>query len=146
MAAILLPIVQVVYPMRIDQLLAIFPQYISMFLLFCVLANLLSIYAPVRVAAGAIKSSNVKLSTALLQMVMFMVCFPLTQVVTLLPLGIEALLKFLGRTGGAPIYLLLSLAECAAVVIFYLVSMRWLGGLLQSREQLILERVTDRAP
>ena len=145
MAAILLPIVQVVYPMRIDHLLAIFPLYVSMFLLFCVLANLLSILAPIRVAAGAMKGSNPSLSTVLLHLVMFLVFFPISQGVILLPLGIEALMEFLGWTGGVPICLLLSLAECAAIVILYRVSLGWLGDLLQAREQGILETVTDRA-
>ncbi|MEJ7640091.1 MAG: hypothetical protein WKF75_19525, partial [Singulisphaera sp.] len=71
---------------------------------------------------------------------------PMTQGLTLLPLGIEALLKFLGWTEDAPICLLLSLAECAAVVIIYRLSLDWLGGRLQGREQRILETVTDRAP
>jgi hypothetical protein len=144
MAAILLPIVQLVYRMRMDHLMAMFPQYISMFLLFCVLANSLSIYAPMHVAAGAMKSSNPKLTTVLLQMVMFTILFPLTQGLTLLPLGVEALLELLGWTDGAPIYLLLSLAECAAVVLLYRLSLDWLGGLLQARERSILESVTNR--
>ena len=55
----------------------------------------------------------------LLQMVMFMFLFPLTQAPTLLPLGIEAVLEWLGWTARAPICLLLSLAECAAVVFIY---------------------------
>ena len=38
--------------MRLDHFLAMFPQYISMFLLFCMFTNLLSIYAPFHVAAG----------------------------------------------------------------------------------------------
>ena len=84
-----------------------FPQYVSMFLLFCIFTNLLSIYTPVHVAAGSLKPSNPKLSTVLLQLVMFFFLFPLTQAPTLLPLGIEALLRFMGWTAGVPIYLLL---------------------------------------
>jgi ABC-2 type transport system permease protein len=144
MAAILLPIVQWISPLRMDHLLAMIPQYVSMFLLFCTLANLLSILAPVHVAAGALKASNPELSTALLQLAMFMILFPLIQGVTLLPLGIEALLKLLGWMEGTPICLLLTLAECAAVVILYRVSLVWLGELLQAREQRILESVTSR--
>jgi len=146
LAAILLPIVQVVSPMRPDHLLSAFPQYVSMFLLFCILANLLSIYTPVRVAAGAMKASNSSLSTALLQLAMFLVFLPMTVGATLLPMGAEALLESLGWTGGAPVCLLLSLAECAAVVLVYRASLDWLGGELQDREQRILETVTDRAP
>jgi ABC-2 type transport system permease protein len=146
MAAIVLTIIQLVCPMRLDHFLAMFPQYISMFLLFCIFTNLLSIYAPVYVAAGSLKPSNPKVSTVLLQLVMFMFLFPLTQAPTLLPLGIEVVLRFLGRTAGAPIYLLLSLAQCAAVVIIYHFSLDLLGGLFQAREQRILESVTNRAP
>ena len=92
-----------------------FPHFVSMFLLFCIFTNLMSIYTPVHVAAGSLKPSNPKLSTVLLQMVMFFFLFPLTQAPTLLPLGIEALMRFMGWTAGVPIYLLLCLVECAVV-------------------------------
>src|SRR5205085_7501703 len=52
--AILLVVVQVLSPLRFDHFLAMFPQLLSMYLLFCVLANLLSIYTPVYVAAGSL--------------------------------------------------------------------------------------------
>ena len=146
LAAILLMIVQIVCPMRLDHLLAMFPQYASMFLLFCIFTNLLSIYAPVYVAAGSLKPSNPKLTTVLLQFAMGIFLFPLTQGLTLLPLGIEAVLVgLLGWPAGVPIYLVLSLAECAVVVVIYRLALDWQGGLLQAREQRILEIVTSRA-
>ena len=52
MGAILLVIIQVVRPMRLDHFLAMVPQYVSMYLLFCMLTNLLSIYVPIHVAGG----------------------------------------------------------------------------------------------
>ena len=136
---------QIVCPLRLDHFLAMFPQFVSMFLLFCIFTNLLSIYAPVHVAAGSLKPSNPKLSTVLLQMVMFLVLFPLTQAPTLLPLGIEMLSRFMGWTAGVPIYLLLCLVECAVVVFIYYFSLIWLGELFQAREQKILDIVTKRA-
>jgi hypothetical protein len=145
MAAILLFVLQVVCPMRADHFLAMLPQYVSMFLLFCILTNLLSIYAPVYVAPGSLKPSNPRLTAVLLQLLMIMILFPLTQAATLLPLGTEALLRLLGWTAGAPIYLLLSLVECAAIVVIYHFSLDWLGSLFQAREQRILECVTSRA-
>ena len=87
MAVILLVVVQVLCPMRLDHFLAMVPQYVSMFLLFCIFTNLLSIYAPIYIAAGSLKPSNPKTSTVLLQMVMFLFLLPLTQAPTLLPLG-----------------------------------------------------------
>jgi len=146
MALILLTIVQIVCPLRLDHFLATFPQAVSMFLLFCILVNFLSIYAPFHVAAGSLKPTSPKLSTVLLQMVMFTFLFPLTQAATLLPLGTEAVLRFLGWPAGAPIYLVLSLGECAVIVILYHFSLVWQGDLLQAREQRILESVTNRAP
>ena len=121
-----------------------FPHFVSMFLLFCIFTNLMSIYTPVHVAAGSLKPSNPKLSTVLLQMVMFLVLFPLTQAPTLLPLGIEMLSRFMGWTAGVPIYLLLCLVECAVVAVIYYFSLIWLGELFQAREQKILESVTKQ--
>jgi hypothetical protein len=121
------------------------PQFVSMFLLFCVMTNLLSIYAPLHIAAGALKPSSAKFGVVLVQLAMFMILFPLTQLPTLLPLGIEAGLEYKGWTAGAPICLLLSLAECAAVVCIYHFSLNWQGSLLQEREQKILASVTNRA-
>jgi ABC-2 type transport system permease protein len=146
MALILLIIVQIACPMRLDHFLATLPQSVSMFLLFCILVNFLSIYAPFYVAAGTLKPSNPKLSTVLLQMVMFLFLFPLTQAVTLLPLGIEFVLRFLGWPANAPICLVLSVVECAVIVILYHFSLALQGDLFQAREQRILETVTNRAP
>jgi hypothetical protein len=116
-----------------------------MYLLFCIMTNLLSVFAPVHVAEGSLKPSNPKLSTVLLQLAMFALLFPLSQGLTLLPLGIEALLRMLGWPAHAPIYLVLSLAVCAVVVMIYHFSLAWIGGLFQTREQRILEIVTNRA-
>ena len=120
------------------------PQYLSMFLLFCLLMNFLSIFAPVRIAAGSLKPSHPKLTTVLLHLVTFMLVFPLTQVVTLIPLGTETALRFFGYGAGVPICLLLSLVECAAIVVIYYFCSDGLGSLLQSREQKILETVTAK--
>jgi ABC-2 type transport system permease protein len=144
-AVILLTIVQVVCPLGLDHFLGMFPHFVSMFMLFCIFTNMMSIYTPVHVAAGSLKPSNPKLSTVLLQMVMFLVLFPLTQATTLLPLAIEALSNFMGWTAGLPIYLLLCLVECAVVTVIYYFSLIWLGDLFQAREQKILDSVTKRA-
>jgi hypothetical protein len=145
MAAILLVVVQIVCPMRIDHLLAMLPQYISMYLMFCIMSNFLSIYAPFHVAAGSLKASNPKLTIVLTQLLMFMLIFPLTQAAMVLPLGIEALWRHLGYRASIPVYLLLSLVVCAIVVVLYRVTITGQGNLLQARERKILENVTNRA-
>jgi hypothetical protein len=76
---------------------------------------------------------------------MITLVFPLTQAITILPLGIEVMLGFLGWPASAPVYLVLSLVECALVVVIYRFALAWQGDLLQAREQRILEVVTSRA-
>lgn len=146
MALVLLVAVQVFVPMRVDHFLAMFPQFVSMFLLFCLLTNLLSIYAPIYITAGALRHSKPKMSVVLSQLLTFVILFPLTQVLTLLPLGIEVLIKSQGWIPQVPVYLILSLLQCALVVLIYRLLLSWQGGLFQSREQQIVEIVTNREP
>jgi ABC-2 type transport system permease protein len=143
-SAILVGAVLVICPMRIDHALSMIPQFVSMFLLFCPMANLFSIFAPVFINAGTLKAAHPKMSTILLQLLMFMILFPLCQGLTLIPLGIEAALHAYGVAEGLPVSLLLSLIECAAILVFYYYSLGWLGSCLQAREQKILETVTNR--
>ncbi len=143
--ASMLALVQWFCPLRLDHLLALAPQFISMFLLFCLLSNLLSIYAPLPIAAGAMRPSNPKLVPILLQMSMFFCLFPWTQAAALIPVGIEAGLQWLGWSERLPISLVLSLLECAVILYLYHIALSWEGRLLQAREQRILETVTGRA-
>jgi ABC-2 type transport system permease protein len=106
--------------------------------------NLLSIYAPVHVPAGSFKPANPNMTVILLQLLTTMVLLPLTQAVTLIPLGAEMLMGILGWTSSVPIYLLLSLAECAVVVVIYHFMLNLQDSLFQASEQWILERVTNR--
>jgi len=144
-AAIALLVVQILCPMRLDHLLTMVPQYLSMFLVFCFLSNLLSIYAPAYVAAGSLRPANPKLTVILLQMLVIGLMLPLAQVVVLMPLGVEYVLRYFGWGNSVPIYLLLSILECALILFIYYLSLKWQGELLQGREQRILECVTNRA-
>ncbi|MGQ0636140.1 MAG: hypothetical protein ACT4QC_16125 [Planctomycetaceae bacterium] len=144
-AAIILACVQVACPLRLDHLLAMVPQLVSMFLLFCLLTNLISIYAPMAIAAGSLKPASPKLASMVLQMAAFTFLFPLTQAPAIVPLAVELLCEWLGWTAGAPVCLLLATVECAAIIVIYRFVLNWQGDLLQAREQKILEVVTKRA-
>jgi ABC-2 type transport system permease protein len=140
LAALLVAALDVIYPMRLDHLLALLPTALSMYLLFCLTANLMSLFAPMAVAAGAFKPSNPK-GLALLLTFVFLFLFPVMLTPALLPLGIEAAAEGLGYLHGVPIFLLLALAECVGIVALYRLALNWQGSLLAAREQKILEVV-----
>lgn len=135
--------VEAVYPMRFDHLLALLPQFVIMYLLYCMLANLLSILAPMPVAAGSLKPANPKGLILLLHMLFFFLT-PLVVVPAMAPLGLEFALEELDWLSGLPLALLVVLLEGVGVLYLYRVVLRWEGRLLQSQEQKILGIVTTR--
>lgn len=136
-------LLQFVYPMPVDYFLAVVPQFISMYLLFCLLANCLSIIAPMAIASGTLKPANAKMIPVLLN-IAFMFSFPIVIAPTLLPLGVEVVLETLGWLHGLPVCLALSVLECVAVVFAFRWLVGWQGAWLQSRELRILELVTTK--
>jgi ABC-2 type transport system permease protein len=140
----MLVMVEFLYPLRIDHLIALVPHWISMYLVFCMMMNLLSIVAPMRMAQGNFKPTTTRFIPMLLHF-LFVFLMPMALAPTLLPLGIEFGVESLEWTDRLPICLTLSLAECTVVVCVYWVVLRWQGKLLQSREQAILDVVTTKA-
>ena len=134
---------QVIYPMRLDYFLATLPQLLSTYLLFCMLANWLSILAPTAVRSGTFRAANPKGITLLLQF-MFLFLFPVVLTPILFPLAIEKVLERFGGIQGVPICLMLSVVECVAIIGLYRVVLAWQGYVLQAREQKILEIVTTK--
>jgi hypothetical protein len=144
LAAIMAILIQIVTPMRLEQFLALPLQYISMFLVFCMLANCLSIFGPAPVAGGAFKRGNIRGIPLLLHFA-FMFAFPLTQAPMLLPFALEYLLEDLSNVRGLPICFALSLGQVLAVAFFYRLVLDVEGNWLQSREKKILEIVAAKA-
>lgn len=138
---LVLAIVGGLFPMRVDHYPAVLLQSTSSFLLFCVLANGLSILAPMPVAAGAMKPANHKFLPVLLQM-MFFVLFPIIFIPILLPYGIEVLLAETGVLEGWPVSLALSIPVLLLCVWIYRRLLTVEGNWLSAREQTILEVVT----
>lgn len=145
MAFVMLVVLQVLCPLRLDHFLAMPLQFVTMFALFCPVANLASIYSPMPIAIGSLKPAKPKLLAVLGQFLIVMFCLPLAQVPTLIPLGVEAFSQLNGWTSRAPICLVLSIAECAIAILVYRLLLTWQGRQLQEREQKILETVTNRA-
>ncbi len=140
-AAVLL---QVVYPMRLDNFLALAPRFLSMYLLYCLVANSLSILVPMRIAPSSFQPAKPGGLVVLMQLLFMFLC-PAILSLTLLPLLIELAMEEIGWRHGIPIDLLLSLVECAVIVYIYGLLLGLQGDWLQSREQRILQIVTTRA-
>jgi len=90
MGLLLVALLQVLAPMRLDFFLAVLPQLVSMFLLYCLLANLLSIFAPTAIAPGSLKPTGLK-GIPLVLHLLFVFLFPLVLTPTLLPLAIQVI-------------------------------------------------------
>jgi ABC-2 type transport system permease protein len=135
--------VQCVYWMRIDHFLAAVPQIVSMYLIYCMLANWLSIFAPIPIAAGGFKPSGARLVPALLNMLGFLT-LPVLFSPVLLPIGLEYAAAEFGGLAGWPVNLILSVVTLALVVPVYLLMVGVQGKVLQEREQAILKVVTSK--
>jgi hypothetical protein len=137
-------VIEVIYPMGPDYFLAALVQMVAMFLLFCTMANWMSILAPIPIAPGTMKMANPKFLSVLLVFA-FMFILTAALVPTLLPLGITALLVYLGFPEWLPLCLLLTLAMLAVIAFVYRLALPWQGRLLQAKEQQILMVVTTKA-
>jgi hypothetical protein len=132
------------YPMRPDHFIAVLLQMLPMYLVFCLVGNLLSIIAPMPVAAGSMKPVKPKATTLLIHTA-FIFLFPLALSPTLIPLGIEFLLSLSESAAWFPAYLILAIGECAFMLWLYPRILSSQGDLLERRERKILEIVTTKA-
>jgi hypothetical protein len=137
-------VLQVINPMPFDLFLAVLPQCVPSYLLLCLLANLMSIMAPLPMRAGTSQTSKPKATTIFLHMgflyILLLAIFPI-----LLPVGLLIVLHEQGLIAGIPACLALTLAECAVVVFLYHLLLNAEGILLQMREQKILDVVAPKA-
>lgn len=129
--------------LRLDHLVAILVQAITMYLTICMLANLLSILGPMTLKPGSGMPARHQGVRQLYPMLFMLVC-PLLIGLTLLPLAIEFLLGLTPAAAWFPAYLVLGCAQAAACVWLYGVAITRQGELLQQREQQILEIVAAR--
>jgi hypothetical protein len=129
--------------MRFDHLVALLFQVVSMYLLFCLAANLLSIIAPIALKPGSGMPAGHQ-GIRSFGPLLFMMVAPVLLGLTLGPLGIEALLSFMNWFARFPAYLVFGAAQTVIMVWLYCRVLDWEGDLLQRREPQILEIVSSR--
>lgn len=144
MASVAAVLVQIAYPMRLDRFLALAPRFLSMYLLYCLAGNIMSILTPMRIAPSSFQPARPGGLTILLQLVFMFLCPPILAL-TLIPLGIEWAAEEMRWRYGIPLDLILTVLEFAAIAYIYVLILRLQGDWLQAREQRILQIVTTRA-
>jgi hypothetical protein len=143
MMVVMVGLQQWLNPMRFDHLVAVLFQWVSMYLLFCLAGNLLSIIGPIALKPGSGMPAGHQGIRSFGPLLLMMVA-PALLGLTLGPLGIEALLSFLNCFARFPAYLVFGAAQTVVMVWLYCRVLDWEGDLLQRREPQILEIVGSR--
>lgn len=112
-------------------------QMLSLFLVVCLVSNLVAILFP--------SSTKLEVSTAGFMYLRLMVgrLVWLGYLPLLLPLGLELLAERAGVLGGVPIYLMGAVGYCLILALLYRPILRWEGDLLRRRKWKVLESVTN---
>jgi hypothetical protein len=145
LGAIGITALEVAYPMHMDHFIAVAVQMVSMYLVYCLVLNLLSMFAPSAIASGSLKPVRPKGVAVVIHLLFFFFVLPIALATTLMPLGLEFLLQDFAWLSHVPIYFLLTLVELAVILYLYPRALVLQGRILQAREQKILEIVAARA-
>ena len=127
-------------PMRVDYLAGVLLQLLSIYLVFCVAGNFWSIVTPVALKPGSgmpVPHQGLRSFGHFL----FLPCSLLALSLTLLPLGADALAQYMNWFTGVRVYLVLNAVQLVVIARLYPLALNWQDGLLQRREQQILEIV-----
>jgi hypothetical protein len=130
-------------PLRLDHFMAVLFQLVTMFLLFCLAGNLLSIVGPIALKPGSGMPAGHQ-GIRSFGPLLFMIGISVLLMLTLFPAGIEAVLAFMNRLVWFPAYLVFNVVQTVAVCWLYRRALDWEGELLQRREPQILEIVASR--
>jgi hypothetical protein len=145
LGAIGITALEIAYPMHIDHFIAVAVQMVSMYLVYCLVLNLLSMFAPSAIASGSLKPVRPKGIAVLIHLLFFFFVLPIALATTLMPLGVEFLVKGSSWLSHVPVYLLLTLFELGVISYLYPRALVFQGRILQAREQKILEIVAAKA-
>jgi hypothetical protein len=140
--AVYLALITALAHLRVPMIVAAGLQFSAAFLMLSALGNLMSILVPFRVAAGSLKPTKTKATTQLMLMVVQML-FPLAMAPIFLPAGLGLLCDHFGWLPGAAVTLVSSALLVGLAALLYRQTLGPLGGLLQRREQRILQVVAQ---
>lgn len=116
-------------------------QVVSAYMLLCMVGNMTSILAPMRLKEHGLKAANARWKAFLLQ-VLSLLLVPAALSPLLIPAGLDFFLPEQGWARAIPVYPVLHALGLIGIYLFYRWVLRRQGELLQSREQHILDVLT----
>jgi hypothetical protein len=131
--------------LRWDHFAAAYLQFFIMYLLYNLLGNVCSIFAPYVIPAGSLKRARPSFTVLLIQLGCVFVAPVLVGLPAILPWIVELSLSGVRGANAVPISLVLSALMFAASLWCYGRILTWEGRLLADREQLILDVVSKKA-
>ena len=138
-----LVVLQFISPMQTSHFLASMFQLVSVFIIFCLVGNLISILVPLRVASGSLRPAKPKLTTVFIHFLLTLL-FPVALIPSAIPFGIEWLSHQLGWAVNIPIYLALSVISFGIVLLMYKIVLNSQGEMLHRKEKRMLEIITSK--
>lgn len=133
---------QIALPLQWSHFVASLFQTGTMYLVACLVGNLMSIMTPLGIASGSLKPVNFKLGTIILQFLLFFLA-PLAMIPAVAPLGLEWLSERFQLLPGVSFYLLGAAFYLLVLLLLYRPIIRWQADLLRERKWKILEAVTN---
>jgi hypothetical protein len=133
---------QLALPLHWSHFVASLFQLGTMYLVACLVGNLMSIMTPLGIASGSLKPVNFKLGTIILQFMLFFLA-PLAMIPAVAPLGLEWLAQRFSWFPGVPFYLRGAAFYLLVLLLVYRPVIRWQAELLRERKWRILEAVTN---
>ena len=129
-------------PLKFTHLLATFVQLGTIYLVTCMVANFMSIRAPLAIAAGTMKPMNINLGVVVLQL-LITILLPIGLLPTMLPPALDLVVNEFWDGPTLPVYLALSVLLFVATTLVY----RWVvqrqALMFADRETAILDTVTQ---
>ena len=133
---------QIALPLQWTHFIASLFQTGTLYLVACLVGNLMSIMTPLGIASGSLKPVNFNLGTIIVQFLLFFLA-PLAMVPAIAPLGLEWLSERISFFPGVPFYLLGAAFYLVVLLLVYRPLIRWQADLLRRRKWKILEAVTN---
>ncbi|MFN5320640.1 MAG: hypothetical protein ACK56J_01565 [Planctomycetota bacterium] len=133
---------QIALPLQWTHFIASLFQTGTLYLVACLVGNLMSIMTPLGIASGSLKPVNFKLGTIILQFLLFFLA-PLAMIPAIAPLGLEWLSERFQLLPGVPFYLIGAAFYLVVLLLLYRPLIRRQADLLRERKWKILEAVTN---